>query len=40
MEISKDYIGVGCGAFILNEEGKLLMQLRNKAPEKGSRWQS
>ena len=35
MEISKDYIGVGCGAFILNDEGKLLMQLRNKAPEKG-----
>lgn len=35
MEISKDYIGVGCGGFILNDEGKLLMQLRNKAPEKG-----
>ena len=30
-----DYIGVGCGAFILNDEKKLLLQQRNKAPEKG-----
>lgn len=30
----KDYIGVGCGAFILNDKGQLLLQLRNKAPEK------
>lgn len=30
----KDYIGVGCGAFILNDKGELLLQLRNKAPEK------
>ena len=30
----KDYIGVGCGAFILNEKKELLLQLRNKAPEK------
>ena len=29
----KDYIGVGCGAFILNEKNELLLQLRNKAPE-------
>lgn len=30
----KDYIGVGCGAFIVNEKNELLLQLRNKAPEK------
>lgn len=30
----KDYIGVGCGAFILNEQEEVLLQLRNKAPEK------
>ena len=30
----KDYIGVGCGAFILNEKEELLLQLRNKTPEK------
>ncbi len=30
----KDYIGVGCGAFILNEKNELLLQLRNKVPEK------
>ena len=30
----KDYIGVGCGAFILNDKGELLLQLRNKALEK------
>lgn len=34
MEIGKDYIGVGCGAFILNEKEEVLLQLRNKAPEK------
>ncbi len=31
----RDYIGVGCGAFIVNENNKVLLQLRNKAPEKG-----
>jgi len=35
MRIGKDYIGVGCGAFILNENGELLLQKRNKEPEKG-----
>lgn len=30
----KDYIGVGCGAFIVNENNEILLQLRNKAPEK------
>ena len=30
----KDYIGVGCGAFIVNENNEVLLQLRNKAPEK------
>lgn len=30
----KDYIGVGCGAFIVNENNELLLQLRNKAPER------
>lgn len=35
MVIGKDYIGVGCGAFILNEKGELLLQQRNKSPEKG-----
>ena len=30
----KDYIGVGCGAFIINDKKELLLQLRNKAPEK------
>ncbi len=30
----KDYIGVGCGAFIVNENNELLLQLRNKSPEK------
>ena len=34
MVIGKDYIGVGCGAFILNEKGELLLQQRNKSPEK------
>lgn len=34
MEIGKDYIGVGCGAFILNDKNELLLQKRNKAPEK------
>lgn len=35
MIIGKDYIGVGCGAFIINERNELLLQKRNKAPEKG-----
>ena len=35
MEIRKDYIGVGCGAFIINDKNELLLQKRNKAPEKG-----
>ena len=35
MRIGKDYIGVGCGAFILNENNELLLHRRNKAPEKG-----
>ena len=30
----KDYIGVGCGAFIVNENNELLLQLRAKAPER------
>lgn len=30
----KDYIGVGCGAVIVNDRNQLLLQLRNKAPEK------
>ena len=35
MKPGKDYIGVGCGAFIINEQGQLLLQQRNKEPEKG-----
>ena len=35
MNPGKDYIGVGCGAFILNEKNELLLQQRNKEPEKG-----
>lgn len=35
MKPGKDYIGVGCGAFILNDDGKVLLQQRNKDPEKG-----
>ena len=35
MKPGKDYIGVGCGAFIINENGQLLLQQRNKEPEKG-----
>ena len=35
MQIGKDYIGVGCGAFILNENNELLLQQRNRTPEKG-----
>lgn len=31
----KEYIGVGCGGFILNDKEELLLQLRNKSPEKG-----
>ncbi len=35
MTIGKDYIGVGCGAFILNENNELLLQQRIKSPEAG-----
>lgn len=35
MEIGKDYIGVGCGAFIVNENNELLLQQRKKSPEAG-----
>lgn len=35
MKPGKDYIGVGCGAFILNDKNELLLQQRNKEPEKG-----
>lgn len=35
MQAGKDYIGVGCGAFILNEKEEVLLQQRNKAPERG-----
>ncbi len=35
MIVGRDYIGVGCGAFILNDAKELLLQQRNKAPEKG-----
>ncbi len=35
MKPGKDYIGVGCGAFIINEKEQLLLQQRNKEPEKG-----
>lgn len=35
MKIGKDYIGVGCGAFILNDNNELLLHIRNKEPEKG-----
>lgn len=35
MEIAKDYIGVGCGALIINKNNEILLQKRNKAPEKG-----
>ena len=35
MVIGKDYIGVGCGAFILNENNELLLQQRKKSPEAG-----
>ena len=34
MKPGKDYIGVGCGAVIVNENNEILLQLRNKAPEK------
>lgn len=34
MKQGKDYIGVGCGAFIVNEKNEVLLQLRNKEPEK------
>lgn len=35
MKIGKDYIGVGCGAFILNDKNQFLLQKRNKEPERG-----
>ncbi len=35
MIIGKDYIGVGCWAVILNRNNEILLQQRNKAPEKG-----
>lgn len=35
MVIGKDYIGVGCGAFIINEKNELLLQQRKKSPEAG-----
>lgn len=35
MKQGKDYIGVGCGAVIINENNELLLQQRNKEPEKG-----
>ena len=35
MEIARDYIGVGCGAFIVNDKNQFLLQKRNKIPEKG-----
>ena len=35
MKPGKDYIGVGCGAFILNNSNEVLLQQRNKEPEKG-----
>jgi len=34
MEIGKDYIGVGCGAFILNDKNELLLQKRAVPAEK------
>jgi ADP-ribose pyrophosphatase YjhB (NUDIX family) len=35
MIAGKDYIGVGCGAFILNENNELLLHKRSKSPEIG-----
>lgn len=35
MKPGKDYIGVGCGSFIINENNEVLLQQRNKEPEKG-----
>ena len=35
MKPGKDYIRVGCGAFILNDNNEILLQQRNKEPEKG-----
>ncbi len=35
MKIGKDYIGVGVGAFILNENNELLLQKRAVPAEKG-----
>ena len=36
MKPGKDFIGVGVGAVILNEEGEILLLLRKKDPEKGT----
>lgn len=35
MKIGKDYIGVGCGAFIVNDKNELLLQKRAVPAEKG-----
>lgn len=35
MEIGKDYIGVGVGAFIVNRNNEVLLQKRAVLPEKG-----
>lgn len=35
MKIGKDYIGVGVGAFILNEKNELLLQKRAVPAEEG-----
>lgn len=35
MKIGKDYIGVGAGAVILNDNDETLLLLRNKEPESG-----
>ena len=35
MKIGLDYIGVGVGAFILNEKKELLLLKRLSSPEKG-----
>ena len=37
MKIGKDYIGVGVGAFILNEDNELLLQKRSVPAEKDYR---
>ena len=35
MEIGRDYIGVGVGAFIVNRNNEVLLQKRAVLPEKG-----